>query len=237
MHAASLTPHAQKIFWATSKSETHIQHSNGMQKSLKCMRCQWHRMLGACHVIDTTCKMHAVSLILHAHVHAVSLIPHAHYMRCQWYRKHDAFCVIDTACKIWHRMHMCMRCHWYRMHITCGVNDTASTMHSVSLTPHAKYDTACTIDERFERPWQPLKAISINNIYVPELSYPTTKKMFMNEVSLTPHFCVRKSIISRRIRCRIQKGFSSWIRGPGGIVWFKKTEGQKSRDTVPLTLH
>jgi hypothetical protein len=25
------------------------------------------------------------------------------------------------------------------------------------LTPHAKYDTTCTIDERFERPWQPLK--------------------------------------------------------------------------------
>jgi hypothetical protein len=27
-------------------------------------------------------------------------------------------------------------------------------MHAVSLTPHAKYDTACTIDERFKRPWQ-----------------------------------------------------------------------------------
>jgi hypothetical protein len=49
-------------------------------------------------------------------------------------------------------------------------------MHAVSLTPHAKYDTACTIDERFERPWQPLKGIPIKNIYVPELSYPTPKK-------------------------------------------------------------
>jgi hypothetical protein len=47
-------------------------------------------------------------------------------------------------------------------------------MHAVSLTPYAKYDTACTIDERFERPWQPLKGISIKNIYryAPELSYP-----------------------------------------------------------------
>jgi hypothetical protein len=44
------------------------------------------------------------------------------------------------------------------------------------MTPHAKYDTACTIGERSERPWQPLKGISIKNIYVPELSYPTTKK-------------------------------------------------------------
>jgi hypothetical protein len=45
----------------------------------------------------------------------------------------------------------------------------------VSMTPHAKYDTACTIDEWFERPWQPLKGISIKNIYVPELSYPNRK--------------------------------------------------------------
>jgi hypothetical protein len=29
------------------------------------------------------------------------------------------------------------------------------------MTPHAKYDTACTIDERFERPWQPLKGMSM----------------------------------------------------------------------------
>jgi hypothetical protein len=46
--------------------------------------------------------------------------------------------------------------------------------HAGSLTPHAKYDT---IDERFERPWQPLKGISIKNIYVPEFSYPTPKKI------------------------------------------------------------
>jgi hypothetical protein len=41
-------------------------------------------------------------------------------------------------------------------------------------------------------------------------------------------FRVRKSIISRRIRSRIQKGL---LRGLGLM---KKTEGQKSRDTVPL---
>jgi hypothetical protein len=38
-----------------------------------------------------------------------------------------------------------------------------------NVTPHAKYDTACTT-------WQLLKGISIKNIYVPELSYPTLKK-------------------------------------------------------------
>jgi hypothetical protein len=38
----------------------------------------------------------------------------------------------------------CMRCQLHRMHDACGVNDTACTMHAISLTPHAKYDT---IDE------------------------------------------------------------------------------------------
>jgi hypothetical protein len=32
------------------------------------------------------------------------------------------------------------------------------------MTPHAKYDTACTIDERFDCPWQPLKGKDIKNI-------------------------------------------------------------------------
>jgi hypothetical protein len=39
-------------------------------------------------------------------------------------------------------------------------------------------DTVCKIDERFERPWQPLKGISIKNY--PELSYPTSKKIAKN---------------------------------------------------------
>jgi hypothetical protein len=34
------------------------------------------------------------------------------------------------------------------------------------LTPQAKYDTAFTIDERFERHWQPLKGISIKSIFI-----------------------------------------------------------------------
>jgi hypothetical protein len=46
-------------------------------------------------------------------------------------------------------------------------------------------------------------------------------------------FCVRKSIISRRIRSRIQKGFTPWIRAQG-LLFDEKTEGRKSRDTVPL---
>jgi hypothetical protein len=44
------------------------------------------------------------------------------------------------------------------MHAACGVIDTTYTMD--------------------ERPWQPLKGISIKNKYVPELSYPTPKKIY-----------------------------------------------------------
>jgi hypothetical protein len=40
MHAVSLTPHAQKIFQTTSKSENHMQNSDGVQKNEKYMRCQ-----------------------------------------------------------------------------------------------------------------------------------------------------------------------------------------------------
>jgi hypothetical protein len=60
------------------------------------------------------------------------------------------------------------------------------------------YDTACTIDERFERPWQPGTVISIKNIYLCEMSYPmitkidkfkgaTKQQMFVHAVALTPH--------------------------------------------------
>jgi hypothetical protein len=45
-------------------------------------------------------------------------------------------------------------------------------------------DTESTIDERFEWPWQPLKGISIKNIYVPELSYPTPKIIYINSKNI-----------------------------------------------------
>jgi hypothetical protein len=64
------------------------------------------------------------------------------------------------------------------MHNACGVIDTACKVHVVSLTLHVKYDTVCTIDERYERPWQPLKGISFKNIYVPELSHSTSNKIY-----------------------------------------------------------
>jgi hypothetical protein len=43
-----------------------------------------------------------------------------------------------------------------------------------------------------------------------------------------------KSRIYSRTRSRIQKGVSPWIRGLEKIVWWQKTEGRISRDTVSL---
>jgi hypothetical protein len=87
-------------------------------------------------------------------------------------------------------------------------------MHAVSLTPHAKYDIACTIEERFERPWHCLKGMSIRNIQYMFLNCPTSplKNFF---------FCVRKSIISRRIRSRTRES------GAQGVIFYEKNRGSK----------
>jgi hypothetical protein len=62
----------------------------------------------------------------------------------------------------------------------CRIIETACTMHAVSLTPLAKYDTACTIGQQFLRPWQPFK----ENIYQKHISTrlvlpATTKYKFL----------------------------------------------------------
>jgi hypothetical protein len=65
-------------------------------------------------------------------------------------------------------------------------------MNAVSLTPHAKYDTTCTIDERFKQPWEALKGISKTYVF-PKCPTPIynfkgdTQKMFVHALSLTPH--------------------------------------------------
>jgi hypothetical protein len=198
------------------------------------MRCHWHRMHGACGIIDTGCMVHAVSLT-HAQynfrttsksenhmqngyamqqqkMHAVSLTPYASVHDAQ-----HAPCTVPIFLLVTHEAEC----------ITCIA---------------AKCDTPCTIDERFERPWQPLKGISIKNIHVPQLSYPTTAKIKYINLKRLPKkkfSCMRCHW--NRMRSKIGEfetefkgGFSLWIRGPGCIVWWKK-EGRKSRDTVPLS--
>jgi hypothetical protein len=87
---------------------------------------------------------------------AVSLTPHARCMRGYWHCMHSAFGVMYR--KIFKLLRKGIIIG--ETALLCGVNETA-----------------CTIGKRFVRPWQPLKGISIKNVYVRELSYPT----------LTPH--------------------------------------------------
>jgi hypothetical protein len=133
-----------------------------------------------------------------------------------------------------------MRCHWHLMHGACGIVDTACTKKLSTkfekLKSYAKQRWYAKNRRTIRTALAAFKGnIYKKNIYVPELCYPTTKKYinlkglpYKNFSCMRCHwhrmhdFCVRKSIISRRIRNRIQKFFSPWIRGPGGIVWWKK---------------
>jgi hypothetical protein len=111
--------------------------------------------LNACGVIDTACTQIFLNNFEKWKSNA----------KQRWYAKK---CKMYTVSMTPHAR--CIRCHWYRMNDACSVIDTAYTYACGVI------DTACTIDQRFERPWQPLKGTSIKNIYVPEFSYPTTKK-------------------------------------------------------------
>jgi hypothetical protein len=127
MHAVSLTPHA------------------------RCIWCHWHRMHGACGVIDAACTVHAVSLTPHTHVHAVSLIPHAPCMRC-WHRMHkNLFEQLQKGKIICKTAMVCKK-----IKNTCGVNDTACTVHAVSLILHARW-MRCHWHSRKSRDSVPLK--------------------------------------------------------------------------------
>jgi hypothetical protein len=134
----------------------------------------------------------------------------------------------------------CMRWHWCQMNDAFGVIDTTWTVHAVSLTPHAKYDTVCTIAERFGRSWQTWKGISIKMF----ANWPTppiqkyinlrgllNKKKFVHAVSWK--WAIKKSNI-----------FANWKQNTKALAYElgaqvalfdeKKTEDRKSRDIVPL---
>jgi hypothetical protein len=97
VHAVSLTPHAFYIFFAVF---IWFSLFEVVRKFLLCMRCQWYSMHHACGVNDTTCIVHAVSMIPHTHVHAISMTKHVPCMWYQWHRMHRACGVNDTACKL-----------------------------------------------------------------------------------------------------------------------------------------
>jgi hypothetical protein len=71
-------------------------------------------------------------------------------------------------------------------------------------------DTACTIGKRFERPWQPLKGISIKNTF--------ENRSYLGEFEAE----FKKALVRES--------------GAQGVLFDeKKPEGRKSRGAVPLT--
>jgi hypothetical protein len=108
-------------------------------------------------------------------------------------------------------------------------------MHAVSLTPHAfaKYDTACTIDERFERPWQPLQGISIKNIYSTSM-FPNSPTPPLKDTACTTFAFENRSYLGE-FEAEFQKALDR-ESGAQGVLFDEKTEGLKFRDTVPLKI-
>jgi hypothetical protein len=119
----------------------------------------------------------------------------------------------------------CMWCHWHRIK---------------NMTPHARLTNDSNGPGSFKG-----NIYQKHILYVPELSYPTPKKYINLKglpnkkfrewefVSLTQHARFLRSKIDHISANSKQNSKSPWIRGPGGIVWWK-TEGRKSPDTVPL---
>jgi hypothetical protein len=183
-------------------------NSRGKSKFSICMRCQWHRIHGACGIIETAYTMHSGSLTPHAQCRGGgSLSRHA-----KWnFRTTSTIEILRQN----------------------GFTMKKFKMHTVSMTPHAKYDTACTLLN--QRTIRAAIAAFKGNIYlkkyiVAKCPIPPLQK-YVNLKGLPPNkkfsstqcywhrmydFCVQKSIIFRRIRSRIQKGFSSVNLGPRG---------------------
>jgi hypothetical protein len=126
----------------------------------------------------------------------------------------------------------------------CWIIETACTIHVVSLTPLAKYDTTCTIGEQFLGPWQPFKEnIYQNHICMRLGGLPsTTKYNFLNRLYLTKTSRIDTAcaIIGdfiveflREYEAELKKAL---VRESGAERRFfgEKTKGIKFRDTGPL---
>jgi hypothetical protein len=152
-------------------------------------------------------------------------------MRCHWHRLHSACGVNDTACTIkfsnnfekW-KSYAKRRCYAKKIKNACGV--IAHRIHGAC----GVIDTACKIWHHMHsrRTIRMALAAFKGNIYqkhtymFSNCTTPPLKK-YINLKGL-PNI----SIIFRRIRSRIQKGFTPWIRGPGSIVWWKQRRSEIS---------
>jgi hypothetical protein len=108
-----------------------------------------------------------------------------------------------------------------------GRSNLSSVVHAVSMIPHAFLifflHTIAVLHMIFT-----FRSCS-NNFCACGVD---ATAFIVHAVSMTPH-----AFWKIRIRMYIRKGFSPLIRSPGRVFWGKKTEGRKSRDTVPLNSH
>jgi hypothetical protein len=134
-----------------------------------------------------------------------------------------------------------MLCHWHRMHIKIFEQLQKAKRHC--------YAKNLKINERFVRPWQALKGISIKNIYIRQLSYPTLQKyIYLKGLSNKKFSCMlchwHRKHESRRLKIRIssriyEAEFKKTLTRESGAqmgLFDEKTQGRTSHDTVPLSL-
>jgi hypothetical protein len=117
-------------------------------------------------------------------------------------------------------------------------------MDAVSMTTHAKYDTALTMEERFKRHSQPLKGITIIPYMFMNSPTPPLQKKFTRAPNKT-FLCMRcqctkvtkfgdeKLAYFCAFKAEFKKALAIESGAQGGLVDIR-TEGQKSCDTVPF---
>ncbi len=116
----------------------------------------------------------------------------------------------------------------------CGVSDPTGKLRPRRIRQKSFKSLPLSLKEHFSI------IVCMYKLHYPRLIVsmlkepPILKMVFCSAGYDTPqnHFQIR---ISRRIRNRNQKYFGAWIRGLYGVDSWKKTRGQKSRATVPLS--
>jgi hypothetical protein len=107
IHAVSLTPHAQKIFQTTYKSENYMQNSHAMKKKFKCMWCHWHRMQN----MTPQAQSNGPGSLEREYLSKTYMSPNCPTPPLKKY--------INLKGIPTNNIFLCMRCHWHRMHDFC----------------------------------------------------------------------------------------------------------------------
>jgi hypothetical protein len=185
------------------------------------------------------------------------------FQRCHWHRWNGFSGVNDTLKSRWWQSEKFYRdmnyriffaefqqCQWHRWNDFRGVNDTAETISAVSMTPLKLMWHRWNLKQTLQVLVLHLKGKSRQNISMANIPMLYIIQVLEAEKSWglpRPHFRLQRcqwhhwnrfwrlsKRLSRRIRWRMQNGFSLLIRDIWGWL-MKKPESRKSRATVPLS--